>query len=182
MKGMIFTEFLDMVEATWSLDMVDNIIARSNVPSGGAYTAIGTYPHEEIVALVVALSQETLLPVPDLVRTFGKHMFGRFLSMYPRFFTHISDSFEFLSGIESVIHAEVRKLYPDAELPSFEVERAPDTLILTYISAHPFADLAEGLIHGCITHFGENIEVQREAAQAPNDGQTRFTLTKRPDQ
>lgn len=179
MKGMIFTEFLDMVEATWSLDMVDSIIARANVPSAGAYTAIGTYSHEEIIALVVALSQETQQAVPDLVRTFGKHLFGRFLNLYPHFFTDISDSFEFLSGIENVIHAEVRKLYPDAELPSFEVEQAPGKLILTYISAHPFADLAEGLIHGCIAHFGENIEIRREAVTIPNDGQTRFTLTKK---
>ena len=176
MKGMVFTEFMDMVEATWSLDMVDAIIAKSGVASGGAYTAVGTYPHDEIVALVVALSGETGLPVPDLVKTFGKHMFGRFAMLYPRFFQGVNGSFQFLSGIEHIIHAEVRKLYPDAELPTFEVESAPGRLVLTYISDHPFADLAHGLIEGCIAHFGEPITVTRDSASSIPGAQARFTL------
>ena len=179
MKGMVFTEMMEMVEATWSLDMVDAIIARSQVPSGGAYTAVGTYPHEEIIALVVALSAETGVPVPDLVSAFGKHLFGRFALAYPRFFEGITSSFQFLSGIENVIHAEVRKLYPDAELPTFEVEQGHNTLALTYFSEHPFADLAQGLIEGCIAHFGEAIQVQREAITNLPGAQARFVLSRK---
>lgn len=179
MKGMVFTEMLDMVESTWSLDMVDAIIARANLPHGGAYTAVGTYPHEEIVALVVALSAETGIPVADLVRAFGKHLFERFAQLYTRFFEGITGSFQFLTGIEDVIHAEVRKLYPDAELPTFEVEKSGDTLSLTYFSEHPFADLAEGLIAGCIAHFGEKIDLKREAVSGLPGAQARFILTNR---
>jgi hypothetical protein len=179
MKGMIFTEFMEMVEATWSLDKVDAIIIRSNVASGGAYTSVGTYPHEEIVALLDALSQETGIAVPDLVHTFGEHLFGRFALAYPRFFQGMSSSFQFLSGIEDVIHAEVRKLYPDAELPAFEVEKDAGSLTLTYFSAHPFADLAHGLIEGCVAHFGETIEVRREAVTNLSGAQARFLLTRK---
>lgn len=177
MKGMVFTEFMEMVEDTWSLDMVDHIIARSQVPSGGAYTSVGTYPHEEIVALVVALSGETGIAAPDLVRTFGKHLFGRFAQAYPRFFEGMSGSFQFLSGIEDVIHAEVRKLYPDAELPTFEVDHGEHSLTLTYFSAHPFADLAHGLIEGCVAHFDEEIEIRRETVADLPGAQARFILT-----
>lgn len=178
MKGMIFTEFMEMVEDTWSLDMVDALIARSQVASGGAYTSVGTYPHEEIIALISALSQETGTPVNDLVRHFGIHLFGRFAIAYPRFFKSGGDCFQFLSGIENVIHAEVRKLYPDAELPTFEVEQAPGRLTLTYFSEHPFADLAQGLIEGCVAHFGETIEVLREATADQHGAQARFILTR----
>jgi hypothetical protein len=177
MKGMVFTELMELVEATWSLDMVDAIIARSQVPSGGAYTSVGTYPHEEIIALVVALSAETGITVPDLVRTFGKHLFGRFVLGYPRFFEGINSTFQFLSGIEDVIHAEVRKLYPDAELPTFEVEKRENGLTLTYFSDHPFADLAQGLIEGCVAHFGEAIDVHREDVTDLPSAQARFVLT-----
>jgi len=179
MKGMVFTELMEMVEATWSLDMVDAIIARSRVASGGAYTAVGTYPHAEIVALVAALSEETGVAVPELIRRLGQHLFGHFVLAYPRFFQGMSGSFQFLSGIESVIHAEVRKLYPDAELPTFEVEPGNDTLALTYFSEHPFADLALGLIEGCVGHFGEAITVKREAASLMLGAQARFVLTQR---
>jgi len=179
MKGMIFTEFMEMVEATWSLDMVDTLITRSKVASAGAYTSVGTYPHEEMLALVGALSQETGIAAASLVRTFGRHLFGRFALAYPRFFQGSSGSFPFLAGIENVIHAEVRKLYPDADLPTFEVERGDNTLILTYFSDHPFADLAHGLIEGCVAHFGEPIEVQREAVTDRAGAQARFILTHR---
>jgi len=179
MKGMVFTEFMDLVENKWSLDMVDTVIAKSGVASGGAYTAVGTYPHEEIVALVVALSQETGIPVPALVKAFGQHMFARFAQLYPRFFVGIDNSFKFLSGIEEVIHAEVRKLYPDAELPTFETVLTPNRLEMTYISNHPFADLAHGLIEGCIAHFGEDIEVQRENVTGVPGVQARFILTRK---
>lgn len=177
MKGMIFTEFLDMVESRWSLDMVDAIIARSGVASGGAYTAVGTYPHDELVALVDALSRESRIAVPDLVRAYGRHLFGRFARLYPGFFHDVPDSFRFLAGIEDIIHAEVRKLYPEAELPTFQVARSPGRLELTYYSPHPFADLAHGLIEGCIDHFGEDIAITRENGSLPRGAQARFILT-----
>ena len=54
MKGMVFTEFLEMVESTFSADMVDDIIDDSAPPSGGAYTSVGTYDHQELVGMVTA--------------------------------------------------------------------------------------------------------------------------------
>ncbi len=178
MKGIVFTEFMEMVEEKWSLDMADVIIQRAAVPSKGAYTAVGTYPHEEMMALVAALAQETGMAASDLIRAFGAHMFQRFHKLYPRFFEGVSGSFQLLAGIEHIIHAEVRKLYPDAELPTFEVEEGPGSLTLTYHSRRHFADLVEGLIRGCVEHYGEAIEVTRET---PREGgaQARFVLRNR---
>jgi hypothetical protein len=180
MKGLVFTEFMEMVESTWSFDMVDAIIADAQPGSGGAYTAIGNYPAQEIVALISALAARTEIPMPDLIRGFGKHLFGRFTKMYPDFFRDVDDSFQFLSGIEDVIHAEVRKLYPDAELPTFQVERTTDRLVLTYFSSCPFADLAHGLIEGCLAHFGEMHSLEREAPPPLPGAQARFILTRGP--
>jgi hypothetical protein len=160
MKGIVFTEFLDMVEARFGLAALDQIIERSDLPSGGAYTAVGTYDHQELVALVGTLASITRTPVPDLLRTYGRHLFGRFAERFPRFFPAEIDCFQFLSGIDSYIHVEVRKLYPDAELPQFDVGRpAENELSLTYRSCRPFGVFAEGLIQGCIEHFGEKIAV-----------------------
>jgi len=52
MKGIIFREFIDMVEAQFSPQMVDDIIQASTLASGGAYTSVGTYPHDEMFQLV----------------------------------------------------------------------------------------------------------------------------------
>jgi hypothetical protein len=180
MKGVVFTEFLDMVEDLFSADMVDDIIDDAQLPSGGAYTAVGTYPHEEIVALVVALSKRSGIATPDLLRTYGEHLFGRFVKGYPNFFTNVTDAFDFLAGIEDIIHAEVRKLYPDAELPRFDVEHRQDgrELVLIYDSRRHFEDLAEGLMRGCVSHFGGGISIKREILGDGDNRKERFILTR----
>ena len=55
MKGVVFTEFVEMVEARFGLPMLDRIIEAAQLPSGGAYSAVGTYDHGEMVQLVGAL-------------------------------------------------------------------------------------------------------------------------------
>lgn len=174
MNGMMFTEFMEMVETAWSLDMVDRLIEQAGV--SGAYTAIGVYPHQEMLALLGALSTQTGTPVPDLVRDFGKHLFGRFALAYPRFFQDVANSLDFLADIEGIVHAEIRKVYPDADLPSFEVERIPDGLVLNYYSSHAFVDLAHGLIEGCAQHFGDRIQVVREAPREDSGAQATFIV------
>jgi hypothetical protein len=178
MKGLVFAEFLEMVENTFSLEIADRIIEEANLPSGGSYTSIGTYDHGEILELVTHLSRITQIPVNTLVEKFGEYLFGRFVEGFPAFFAGIDSAFGFLQNIEEYIHVEVRKLYPDAELPVFTCE-TPDTqtLIMTYRSKRPFADLAEGLIRACISHYGGGIELARE--NLSDDGTAaRFTLTR----
>jgi len=177
MKGVVFTEFADMVEQRFSPEMLDSIIEDAHLPSGGAYTAVGTYPHEEMVALVSALSSRSGTAVPELLRAFGEYLFGRFVKGYPAFFEGRTDAFSFLAGIEDVIHAEVRKLYPDAELPRFEVEHHDDhRLVIIYSSGRHFEDLAEGLIAGCISHFGRSATLRRETLGEGPQRRERFLL------
>ncbi len=175
MKGMVFTEFLEMVEAKFSADMVDDIIDDANPASGGAYTSVGTYSHEELVDMVVALSNRTQIPVPVLVRTFGEHVFGVFARSFQQFFEGVPDALTFLSGIEDIIHAQVIKLYPDAQLPKFDCVRDGNQLTMIYHSDRHLADLAEGLIMGCGQHFGDNLTIQRDEV---NELSTRFIVTK----
>jgi hypothetical protein len=175
MKGMVFTEFLDMVQAKFSADMVDDVIDDCDLPSGGAYTAVGTYDHGELVQMVVALSKRSGVSVPDLVHTFGVHLFGRFHVLNPQFFRGATSALDFLEGIETYIHTEVRKLYPDAQLPTFDCKRSADGLTMLYSSPRHFGDLAEGLIRGAITHFGDRVDLQR-MNQA--DGSVLFDLRK----
>jgi len=181
MKGVVFTEFLEMVESRFSPEVADRIIESSNLPSGGAYTSVGTYDHAELFQLVTKLSEETKQPVPVLVRDFGKHLFTIFHLKYANFFKGVPDTFQFLKNIESYIHVEVKKLYTDAELPRFEFRQLDaDRLELTYRSTRPLADLAEGLVLGCIAHFKEKIDLQRENISGPPaETCVRFTLTRR---
>ena len=99
MKGLIFTEFLEMVEDGMGYDTVDQLITESNLPSGGAYTAIGTYDHSEMVTLVMGLSKKTSIPVPDVLHAFGQYLFGTFQKSYSTFLDAAPDAFTFLESI-----------------------------------------------------------------------------------
>lgn len=173
---MVFTQFLEMVEDRFSPEVADAIIVRADLPSGGAYTSVGTYDHAEIIALVSELSQETGLPTPALVSAFGEHLFQRFSELYPRFFGDKTSAFDFLKSVEHYIHVEVRKLYPDAELPSLTCQFDGDRMTIVYRSKRQMADLAQGLMRGCITHFDEAIEIDRQ--DDLEDGSTVFNLSR----
>jgi hypothetical protein len=92
MKGMVFTEFLEMVEEQFSPEIADRIVEAADLPSGGIYPAVGTYDHVEMLQLVTQLGQETGLAAPEVIQAFGKYLFGRFVASYPRFFTDVDST------------------------------------------------------------------------------------------
>lgn len=177
MKGIVFTEFLEMVEQRFGLTTMDRIIETAQLDNDGAYTAVGTYDHHELLRLVQALCNETGAPVPELVEAFGEYLFDRFTVAFPSFIEGKDSAIAFLLGVDRYIHVEVRKLYPDAELPTFTYETpSADKLIMTYQSRRPLADLAEGLIRGCIKHYGGGIALMRDDLHSGDFFQSRFTL------
>jgi hypothetical protein len=177
MKGMVFTQLLEMADAMLGPDKVEEIVASANLPSGGAYTAVGNYPHEEAVTLVVAFSQASGVPVPDLLQQFGEHLLTFFAKRYPAFFPAGGDAFSFLEGVETYIHVEVRKLYPDAELPRFITAREqPDVLRFDYYSSRHMESLAAGLIRGTLRHFGETAAITHQEATGEMGPCVRFII------
>lgn len=179
MKGIVFTEFIEMVEDKFGFDVSDKIISASDLPSGGAYTAVGTYDFEEMVQLVSNLSKETGIALPTLLYTYGEHLFSRFFSIYPHFFENKHDTFDFLNNLEDYIHVEVKKLYPDAQLPTIDCQVSGDgqRLNMVYKSSRKMGDLALGLINGCIAHFQEDITAEK-TEEKDGGSEVTFTLTK----
>jgi hypothetical protein len=172
MKGVVFTEFLEMVEQQYSPALADDLVDSSDLPSGGAYTAVGTYAPAEMTTLVQALADRTGASVPELLEGYGQNLFSRAGPCGP------TDALAFVATIQPVVHAEVRKLYPDAELPEFEITWLSDNeLVMTYRSPRRLGDLAMGLLRGAVQHFGQPVDLVRE--NAGGDGATvRFTLTR----
>lgn len=178
MKGVVFKELIGMVETVFGEETAEDIIAKSNLKSEGAYTSVGTYDHGEILELVTNLSQSTSTPANALVKAFGKHLAQVFKGNYEDFFKG-QDTLSFLSSVDGIIHVEVKKLYPDAELPQFKYEQASENeLIMNYSSSRPFADLAEGLIEGVIAIFGENIELKTESISDDPAKSRKFIIKK----
>ncbi len=161
MKGLVFTEFLQMVEDKFDYNMVDKVILDSDLDSGGAYTSVGTYPHSEMVKLIVSLSKATGSSVPDLLHSFGRYLFGTFEKGYPSFFAKSNNAFDFLDSIENYIHVEVLKLYPDAQLPTFTTSIKDDKQIhLVYESERKMAMFALGLLEKALEFYKEDATIE----------------------
>ena len=58
---------------------------------------------------------------------------------------------------------EVKKLYPDAELPKFTyLQHSELEFELIYESQRDFSHLAHSLIEGCMEYFNEAFQIHRE--------------------
>lgn len=179
MKGLVFTEFFTMIEEKFGIDMVDDLIDATDLESGGAYTAVGTYDHQELVAMVVELSNRVNIDVPILVNTFGHHLANTFTTKFSSFFEEVDNTLDFLKTIDNHIHVEVAKLYPDAELPEFTYDDSdPDRFVLTYRSRRGFADLAQGLIEATMKHYQDNFMLERSDSSDQDTHIAQFILTR----
>lgn len=149
-----------MIEAQYGLQVLDEVISEARLKSEGVYTAVGTYDHQELVSMLILLSAKTGVAIPDLMRAYGQHLFKVFVEKYAIIFRDIDNIFDFLGNIDSHIHVEVAKLYPDAELPKFSFKRLDEhTLEMIYYSKRKMAPFAEGLILGCAGYFGKQVKI-----------------------
>lgn len=176
MKGIIFTELIEMVEEGHGLEVTDRLLSLPKLSSGGVYIATGTYPVSDLEILLAELQRILGADRDTLLKLFSGHLFKTFERRYADLLDSYSDTFGLLKMIEGHIHVEVRKLYPDAELPEFEVADEDDRqLVLIYRSSRHMQALAMGLMEAAAAHFGETFDIQQAALA---NGDTRFTLTR----
>lgn len=161
MKGIVFTEFLEMVEGKYGLEMVDFIIENSDLKSKGAYTSIGAYDFVEMLQLFSRLSEKTTIPKENLIYEYGLYFFNYLEKVYPHIFEQYQEPTSFLKSVENHIHVQVRKIDPDAELPSFEVKEVNSYhLEITYYSQRALYKFAEALIRKTFDHYHKNCSVK----------------------
>ncbi len=178
MKGMVFTGFLDMVESAFGLETVDYIIENSDLQSQGVYTSVGTYDFVEMVSLITNLSKKVDLPVNTLLYEYGKYFFNTLASSHSDIFKQYSSPISLLSSVESHIHVHVRKIYPNAELPTFDVvEETNDSIQMIYKSERSLYSFAHGLIEKTFDHYESKATISYELLNEKGT-EVRFIINK----
>ena len=163
MKGIVFTILSDMVVEQMGMETWDTLLDQVELPSGGAYTSGALYDDSELFTLVGALSEHSGIPAQELVKAYGVFAFRHLAARSPVPVEpekmHLKD---FLLSLNSVIHTEVKKIYPDADLPNFGFEQ-PDqhTLVMVYDSHRKLCALCEGLIEGAAKFFETEVSVSQ---------------------
>ena len=162
MKGIVFTEFLELVENKFGLGVVNQIIEGCQLDTDGVYTTVGNYSHKDMFKMVAKLSELKDIPVPELLEIYGEYFFDTLSNGYPQFMDQ-SNSFAFLESIDNYIHPEVLKLYPEAELPSFDAKvNGENEMTLLYKSSRKMSDFAVGLIKGATNYFNEKVTIEKK--------------------
>ena len=177
MKGIVFTEFLEMVEETFGLETVDYIIYKSELKSEGVYTSIGTYDFFEMLSLISNLSEKVNIPVPDLIYAYGLYFFAVLRRNHSNIIALYASPLDMLASVENHIHIEVRKLYPGAELPTFKIVKKEEKFIeMIYYSDRGLYMFAKGLIEKTFEHYGTDFSLKYELMK--EDGtEVRFLIT-----
>jgi hypothetical protein len=161
MRGVVLAELVDFVSATYGDARVDAVLGQCDLSTGGAYTRVGHYPAHEFHAIIAALGRDVQASPSELARAFGRYLFRRLVLLFPEALL-AGTALDMLRGLDATIHATVARLYPDAELPRFRYpESAANELRLVYESKRAMADLAHGLIEGCIHLFRESLVIER---------------------
>ncbi len=161
MKGVIFNLLQSAVCDEHGEDTWDELLDRTGLE--GAWTSVGSYPHEDLLAVVAAAAAMWDWTPDDVIRWFGRAAIPPLARAYPAFFAPHGSAFPFLRTLNDVHHLEVRKVYPDADLPvfAFDPPREPGVLTMRYSSARALCSFGEGLIHGAGDFFGEPLEVHQ---------------------
>lgn len=179
MKGVVFVELMAMAEDMLGEAVVDRVIDDCDLPSGGAYTSVGDYPCAELVTLITGFSTATSVPADELQRLFGHWMMDSFRRNYPTFFTDKTNAFDMLESVEDEVHVEVRKIYPNAELPRFDTRRPDaDSFEMIYQSSRPLVHFCKGLVEACVEDFGESTSIAMEDRSGPKGSLAVFSLSR----
>lgn len=157
MKGVLFNVVEDVVTEAFSADVWDDVVEHAGV--SGAYTSLGNYPDEELGSVVEATASAAGQTVPDALRLAGHLGFAHLVRRAPDLLDGLDGWRAVLTALDDIIHPEVRKIYPDADVPGFATEPDGSGLLVTYTSRRALCALAEGLMTGAGKWFDTDLHV-----------------------
>lgn len=159
MKGVVFHLLHQVVAAHHGEKTWDALLTEAGLD--GAYTSLGSYEDAELFKIVAAASRQLNLPPNDIVRWFGRSAIPLLARQYAKVFTPHTHTRSFVLTLNSVIHPEVRKMYPGADVPDFDFDTSsPEVLVMHYRSKRRMCSFAEGLLLGAADHFHEAADIE----------------------
>ena len=169
MLGIVFTSLIDMLEEKVSPEFADDVIMEAELENDGAYTAVGYYPFEQMQRLLGVLVEKTGKSENELLYDFGFYLFGKLAKAHGDVLANTDDMLDMLAHLDDDIHVQVKKLYPDADLPRFKVlSRTDNAMRLQYYSERELYAMAEGLMDAAAEHYQCKLERETHQLDTPH--------------
>lgn len=161
MKGLLFTELLEMVEEDFGYNTANDIVLRSNLSSGGIYTASRSYHRAEMSVLFEQLHQQTMVPFEQLSAAFGRRLCQRIAQVYPQHKNYVNRIFTMISKRGAT--------------PVFQyVSTGEDSLTVLYNPQANTDCLTDGMIKGYLDCLRQ---VSNAGETIFSDGRRKFVVT-----
>ncbi len=177
MKGIIFNALEEFICENWGDDKYEKILSLCPLVTKEPFVGPGTYPDADLTTIATKAADILGVPLDDALRAFGRFTFGKLVAKFPSFMESSSSARDFLLIVNSVIHVEVKKLYPGAVTPEFTYEDLSESqLIMVYHSNRKLCSLMEGLIDGVGEHFNTAIHQQQTQCMHHGDDVCKFDL------
>jgi hypothetical protein len=166
-KGVVFNLLEQLVARDFGEDTWDALLDASGLD--GVYTSLGSYPDEDLAKLVRAASDALAMSADEVIVWLGRNALPLFAERYPMLFEPHGSTRSFVLTLNDIIHPEVRKLYPGADVPEFDFDVREDVVVMGYRSPRKLCSFAEGLLLGAADHYGERLTIEQPVCMKRGD-------------
>ena len=176
MKGVVFNLLEEVVrkefgEAEW-------LRVRQDSDVDASFDSLTTYPDAVLRKLVAAVAKRAQKTPGEALQWFGRYSMPLLATRYAALFDSQNSTRSFILTLNDIIHPEVRRQFPGADVPIFDFDTsAPDALTVGYQSPRKLCALAHGFIEGAADHYGETVEVEQVTCMHRGDAKCVFQLT-----
>ena len=172
MRGVIFRTYLNFISDRFNHEVLDDILQKDDYPNKGGFSSAGNYKVKYLHSLISNTAYLFSNSKELVLSTFGEYAFkfllDRFKKLYKNTNTplHTDNAYDFLEQLNVIHFDELKKIYPDAKFPKFDIQRK-DTrhIVIEYSSHRNLPHLVYGLIQGCLKYFDENSSLSMEKTQ-----------------
>ena len=178
MKGIIFNILEDFIVEVMGPDAYDSIVSECPLITRDPFIGPGTYPDEDLVAIIVKVADRMQQPVPALLKMFGRYAFPKLAAKFPNFIEAYSHPKPFLKTIDWFHVTEVKKLYEDASPPRFYyTEPSEDRLVMIYWSPRKLCPMIEGILEAVSEHFKTPVLFTHTRCMHRGDAECEFQIS-----
>jgi len=177
MKGIIFTSFATFVEQEYSLLHWQSLLDTVTTESAGVYISTKQYPDSELMALINQLATDVDTTLDNLERAFGRWCFPHLYKMASDITRDVDGFYNYLLAVDSLIHVEVRKLYPGAQTPKVTTNMDDNKIVVRYSSPRKLCYFCEGLLLSCAEHFNLKLSIEQSLCMHRGDEYCELEMT-----
>jgi heme-NO-binding protein len=160
MHGLIHTELASYIKQQQGIKLWQSIMQKAEL-TDRLYLQVGSYPDEEIQAIVAAAAELTGKSVDDLLEDFGFYLVPRLIESYRSYVDPQWKTLQFLLNTEQTIHRVVRLKDKFAAPPRLKfTQTGENSLLLEYDSPRRMQAVARGMIKGVADWYGERVRLK----------------------